>query len=176
MPRFFPDAPRTADASSWRRRLVAWLPALVGIVVICIESTGTFSAANTSSWLRPIFERIFGPFQNANWEVLHHYIRKTGHFLGYGSLGLAFLRAWLYTLERHRSVQGWRLRATAFAVASTALIAAGDEFHQSFLQSRTGVPSDVVLDTCGAFALCLLVWLVRFRGAPQPIEPLPSDA
>jgi VanZ family protein len=175
MPSFFPDAPRTAGASNWRLRLSAWLPALLGIAVICIESTGTFSAQNTSSWLRPVFERIFGPFRDANWELFHHLLRKSGHFLGYGSLGLAFLRAWLCTLGPNRSLQSWRLRATALAIASTALIACGDEFHQAFLPARTGVPTDVVLDTCGACALCLLVWLVRFRPAPRGLEPLPSD-
>ncbi|HEY5056149.1 MAG TPA: VanZ family protein [Acidobacteriaceae bacterium] len=176
MPSFFPDAPRTSgrwNSSSW---LSAWLPAIIGIAVICIESTGTFSAQNTSSWLRPIFEHLFGRFQDASWELFHHYLRKSGHFLGYGSLGLAFLRAWLYTLNRNRSLHAWRLRATALAIASTALVASGDEFHQTFLPGRTGVPSDVVLDTLGAGALCLLVWLVRFRVAPRSIEPLPSDA
>lgn len=172
MPEFFPDAPRTSSRQNWRSLFSAWLPAVLGIAVICCESTGTFSAQNTSSWLRPILERIFGRFQDSNWDLFHHYLRKTGHFLGYGSLGLAFLRAWLCTLRRNRSLHQWRLRATGLAIASTAFIASGDEFHQTFLSGRTGLPTDVVLDTCGACALCLLVWLVRFRTGPRHLQPL----
>ena len=167
---FFPDAPLSAIPRDWRWFLRAWLPAIIGVGIICAESTNTFSAQNTSSWLRPIFEGVLGRFQDAHWELFHHYLRKSGHFLGYGLLGLAFLRAWLSTLSAKRSqspLPSWRLRATAFAIVSTAFVASCDEFHQSFIPSRTGVPSDVLLDTCGACALCLLVWLVRFRTSPD---------
>jgi VanZ family protein len=151
---------------------------MVAVAVICVESTQTFGAENTSTWLRPIFERIFGQFQDARWELFHHCLRKTGHFLGYGTVAVTFLRAWLYTLGRRTqpSMRTWRLRATALAIASTALVACGDEFHQALLTGRTGTPIDVLLDTCGACVLCLLVWLVRFRGAPRDPAPLPADA
>jgi len=172
---FFPDRPSRASDGSWW--LAAWLPAMLAVAVICVESTQTFGAENTSNWLRPIFERAFGHFQDANWEQLHHYLRKTGHFLGYGTVGLTFLRAWLCTLGRRTqpSLRAWRVRATLLAIACTALVASGDEFHQSFLANRTGVPSDVLLDTCGACVLCFLVWLVRFRRPPRGSEPLPAD-
>ena len=181
---FFPDAPQPSSRRNVRWFLIAWLPAMIGIAVICIESTGTFSAENTSGWLRPIFERIFGVFQDERWALFHHYARKAGHFLGYGTLGLAFLRAWLFTLKPPRAflldVQTlrlrWRLRATALAIACTALVASCDEYHQSFLPSRTGVPSDVLLDTMGACILCALAWLICFRGAAQTARPLPADA
>lgn len=168
---FFPDRPRLAPGSRivpwW---LAAWLPAAIAVAVICVESTETLSAANTSAWLRPIFERVFGSFQDDNWNLLHHYLRKTGHFIGYGTVGLTFLRAWLYTLGRRPwpSLTSWRMRATLLAIASTAFVAGCDEFHQTFLPGRTGTPVDVLLDTCGACALCLLVWLVRFRASSQP--------
>ncbi len=50
--------------------------------------------------LRPaawIFQAIFGTVGDANWEIIHHLIRKSGHFIGYGLLGLAWLRAWWMT-------------------------------------------------------------------------------
>jgi VanZ family protein len=176
MPAFFPNCPqRTSDRRWW---LAAWLPAVVAVLVICVESTQTFGAESTSNWLRPVFERVFGRFQDANWEQLHHYLRKTGHFFGYGTVCLTFLRAWLITNGRRtqRSLHTWRVRATVMAIACTALVASGDEFHQKFLVGRTGTPVDVLLDTCGACVLCLLVWLVRFRGAPRDAEHLPTDA
>ena len=54
----------------------------------------------------------------------------------------------------------WRLQSTVLAIVSTAIVASCDEYHQSFIPSRTGSPYDVLLDTCGASALCLLVWLL----------------
>src|SRR5579871_1681782 len=111
---FFPHRPQPGPHTP-RWWLAAWLPAAVAVAVICIESTETFSAANTSSWLRPVFERIFGAFRNANWELLHHYLRKTGHFLGYGTVGLTFLRAWLSMLglQWRGPLFAWRRRAIA---------------------------------------------------------------
>ncbi len=147
------------DLPSWRRFLFIWTPALLGIVVIAIESTATFSAANTSSWLRPIAEAIFGRLTDPTWELAHHLLRKTGHFLGYGTLCVLFLRAWLLTLAATTRLteRAWRLSAWARAILSTAFIASCDEIHQSFLPSRTGMFSDVVLDTIGATLVSGLV-------------------
>lgn len=158
----------------WRWWAGVWLPAFLAMCVIAVESTTTFSSQNTSSWLRPIFERIVGHMSDARWELLHHYLRKTGHFIGYGGVGYTFLRAWLHTRARAgiANLRVWRTECTALAILCTAMVASLDEFHQSFLPGRTGVPADVVLDTCGACVLSLVVWLFfwRARGA----EPAPA--
>jgi VanZ family protein len=166
-PVFFYKPHQRPTGADWRWWLNVWAPVAVAVTVICVESTGTFSAQNTSNWLRPIFERIFGAFQDAAWDVFHHYLRKTGHFIGYGIVCLTFLRAWLYTLDLRaqrdllawRTLSAWRIRSSLLAILSTAIVAAGDEFHQTFLPGRTGTPTDVLLDTAGACAMCLLVWL-----------------
>jgi VanZ family protein len=147
------------DLPSWRRVAFVWTPALLGVVVIAIESTATFSAANTSSWLRPIAEAIFGHLSDPTWDEAHHLLRKSGHFLGYGTLCVLFLRAWLLTLAENQrlSERAWRLSSWARAILSTAFIASCDELHQSFLPSRTGTFMDVVLDTCGATIVSGLV-------------------
>ena len=151
---------------SWAWIVFVWSPVLMTVAVIAIESTDTFSARNTSSWLRPIVEAVLGRFADDTWEEVHHLARKTGHFVGYGLVCLSFLRAWLYTLVRRGSygVRGWRLRSSALAVACTAVIASLDELHQATLPSRTGKFSDVVLDTCGATVACVILWLLFWRG------------
>lgn len=147
-----------------------WAPVMLAIAVICVESTGTFSAENTSSWLRPIVERFFGAISDATWDAYHHYLRKTGHFVGYGTVAFTFLRAWLHTLGRRgaSSLLSWRLESTVLAIISTATVASCDEFHQSFLSSRTGTPADVLLDTAGACVLCLLVWIICWSRRTRP--------
>jgi VanZ family protein len=150
------------------------LPAAIAVAVIVIESTTTFSAQNTSSWLRPVFEHVVGAISDAVWETLHHYLRKTGHFVGYGTVGFTFLRAWLHTRARRgiATLLAWRLECTVLAILSTAVIAGLDEFHQSFLPGRTGVPTDVLLDTSGACTLCLVIWLGCWRRGGRAGEPL----
>ena len=150
--------------------LSVWAPVIIAIAVICIESTGTFSAENTSSWLRPIVEHIFGAISDTAWDAYHHYLRKTGHFVGYGTVAFTFLRAWLHTLGRRgaSSLLSWRLESTVLTILSTATVASCDEFHQSFLPSRTGTPIDVLLDTSGACVLCLLVWIICWSRRTRP--------
>jgi VanZ family protein len=153
----------------WRWFLTVWGPVFLAIAVICAESTSTFSAQNTSMWLRPWFQHWFGFIGDENWDLFHHYLRKSGHFIGYGTVGFTFLRAWLHTLDRrcHRSAASallsWRIESSVLAVLSTAIVAAGDEFHQSFLPTRTGKPQDVLLDCTGAAVFCLLIWLICWR-------------
>lgn len=174
----FPDIPRwQSGAPEGRWWIAAWLPVIIALAVISAESTEVFSAANTSSWLRPIFERVLGHFRDNNWEQFHHYLRKTGHFVGYGIVALTFLRAWLYTLGRQSrlTLLGWRIQSTALAIVCTAIVASCDEFHQTFLPGRTGTPVDVALDTCGATTLCLLAWLICFRGSVRGAEPISAD-
>jgi VanZ family protein len=126
--------------------------------MIVLESTATMSAANTSQWLYPLWVRLFGPLDPARWMVIHHYIRKTGHFMGYGVVSLAFFYSWRQTLY-HMAVRGrtlWR-RASALAVVCTLVIASLDEYHQSFLPSRTSSIFDVGIDLCGAIVFQLLL-------------------
>jgi VanZ family protein len=63
---------------------------------------------------------------------------------------------------------GFLLDAT-LALLGTALVASADEFHQSFLPNRTGVPSDVLLDCCGAVALLLITYVILRLRTPKRI-------
>jgi VanZ family protein len=169
---FYKPHQRATRLEGWRWFLNVWVPVILAIGIICVESTNTFSAQHTSDWLRPFLERWFGAFKDANWAVFHHHLRKSGHFIGYGTVGFTFLRAWLHTLDRRgpRALLPWRLEASILAILSTAIVASGDEFHQTFIPSRTGTPLDVLLDTTGATALCLLVWLICWSRPSRPQE------
>ena len=142
-----------------------WLPTVVACLVIATESTPTFSAQHTSGFLRPIFERWFGPVSDGAWELGHHVFRKSGHFFGYGAVCLTFLRSWLYTLGlgANLSWTDWRRRATMLALASTAVVASCDEIHQRFIPGRQGAVQDVLLDTAGGAFVCGLVWVIFWR-------------
>jgi VanZ family protein len=141
------------------RGVGVWLPVVIACCVIAMESTKTMSSEHTSRFLRPFLEHLFGHMDDLRWSEIHHVIRKSGHFIGYGLVCLTYLRAWLSTLASRMtwSVAGWRWRSVLLAIACTSVVAGCDEWHQTFLPGRTGQFSDVVLDTCGATMMCVLV-------------------
>jgi len=159
---FYKPLPPQPSEAGWRWALGVWTPVVIAIAIICAESTNTFSSQNTSDWLRPIVERWFGPIRDSAWELFHLYLRKTGHFAGYGAVCFTFLRAWLHTLTRRgpSTLIAWRLESSILAILSTAIVASCDEYHQTFIPSRSGTPLDVLLDTAGACMICLVVWLI----------------
>jgi VanZ family protein len=135
---------------------------LLGIGVIAIESQEFMGADHTSGPLRALFQFVFGPIGDARWDLVHHYIRKSGHFVGYGLIGLAWLRAWWFTLPHSRF-----LPDALLALLGTALIASCDEWHQSYLPNRTGTPKDVLLDCTGAIVLQLIVYALMRTIKPK---------
>lgn len=151
-----------------QRLFFHWIPALLGIAVIVLESTALMSAENTSQWLYPLWAKLFGPVSPDRWAVIHHYIRKTGHFTGYGLVSLGFFDAWRTTLELRWPA--WRMRfwrAAGLALACTLALASWDEWHQSFIPGRTSSVRDVGIDFCGALtAQLVLLGVMRLRSAP----------
>jgi VanZ family protein len=135
------------------------------IVVIVIESTEMLGAEHTSNPLRWVFEALFGRVGDRSWNSIHHILRKSGHFLGYGTIGLIWLRAWWMSLPRSRFLQDAFL-----SLMGTAMIASADELHQSILPNRTGTPWDVVLDCSGALALQLIVYIYMRLWHPKRLE------
>ncbi len=131
-----------------------WWPVIAGLALIALESTEYMGADRTSPPLRWLYEAILGSVSDERWVTLHHLIRKSGHFIGYGAIGLAWLRAWWLTLPRSRF-----LHDSLLALLGTALIASADEWHQTFLPNRTGSAWDVLLDCCGVITLQLAVYI-----------------
>jgi VanZ family protein len=144
--------------SSDRHQLLkAWIAAILWLIVIAIESTAYLSANNTSRILYPLLHYLFhlDPIQFVRW---HFYIRKGGHVFGYGLLSILLFRAWRETLPATTAAP-WTLRWANIAVLGTALVASLDEWHQSFIPTRTGRRQDVVLDTVAGIGAQLLVFV-----------------
>ena len=153
-----------------RALFLAWLPAAIGVLVICVESTDSLSAAHTGSLLEQ-FCRWFGCASDWNIMWVNHILRKTGHFIGYGTLGLLFYRGWRLSGQILAVLRPRILDAT-LSLACTLVVASADEYHQSLLPSRTGRPQDVLLDMTGAaiFLLAFQLWLL-IRQRRQPFFP-----
>ncbi len=146
--------------------LKAWIAAILWLIVIAIESTSLASAHNTGRILYPLLHFLFG-LGPAKFEHWHFYIRKGGHVFGYGLLSILLFRAWRETLPAIGDPK-WTFRWANIAVLGTALVASLDEWHQSFLPSRTGRWQDVVLDTCAGVAAQLLLFYWRWSKPRSP--------
>jgi VanZ family protein len=136
-----------------------------------MESSDAFSSANTGSLLYALLTRLFGEIDLYSFLMFHFYLRKTGHVVGYGMLALLLLRGWRATFDQVRAWSGRVMleRSVLLAWFGTIMVAAMDEWHQSFIPSRTGAVHDVVLDSIAglAFLLVAYFWLRRVLPAAQ---------
>ena len=150
-----PVSPSFSSSFLWRYGpLIAWT------CFVLFASTASFSASNTSLVIRPLLLWLFPGITDARIDEVHFFVRKTAHFTEYSVLALLAARAFRTSSRRGLSGKWWL--ASFALVAAVSLV---DEYHQSFLPSRTGSVYDSLLDmTGGACALaCAAILLARRR-------------
>lgn len=163
------SSPLLMEAGIRRTRLNAWVPVVFWLLVVALESTPMFGSDHTSGPLRWFCELFHGPYTELQWWWMHHDIRKTGHFFGYGILAALNFRACWMTLGLDRGFHARVLSAAAVGLGVSLFVASCDEFHQTFMPNRTGTPVDVVLDGGGSLAALLFcyIWVRRQRAKSQ---------
>jgi hypothetical protein len=86
-----------------------WFPVILWLALVFFMSTGTFSAENTFSVVRPVLHFLFPGLSSDRVETIHWIIRKGAHVFEYFVLGLLLLRAF-----RANSSLQWRWRWPLF--------------------------------------------------------------
>jgi len=138
-----------------RTLLKYWLPVLIWFGVIFAGSTDIFSTEQTSRYLVPFLRWLDPQISSSAIASVHFALRKIGHLTEYAILAALLWRAL-------RSAENLRVKMSTLFVGvwvACVIFAASDEFHQSFLASRTASPHDVLIDVCGALIgilLCLM--------------------
>jgi len=117
-----------------KKFLKDWTAALLWIGVIAIESTEWLSSEHTGRFLYPILHFLFNMSPQL-FAVVHHYLRKMGHFVGYFALSVFLFRAWRDTLHPAK-VKLWARRWAGSAFLMSVLVASLDEWHQTFLPAH----------------------------------------
>ena len=153
--------------SSRPNLLRAWWPVVVWIGLITFESTDLMSAQNTGTVLYRFLTRIFGPINLYEFLYWHHYLRKAGHVVGYAMLGLLLLRGLWMTFQNRPQ---WIRLFPVFAWLGTAFVATMDEWHQSYIPSRTGTPWDVLLDSTAGLAALTLAYIALRKKVPASVN------
>ena len=139
-----------------RSFLKYWLPLLTWLCVIFVGSTDLMSAEQTSRFLVPLLRWLKPDISTEALAQVHFFVRKLGHISEYAIFALLLWRAL-------RSGTNLQMKLSILFVAAWILcgvFAATDEFHQSFVSSRTASPIDVMTDVCGALiglAVCLVL-------------------
>jgi len=152
--------PDNLSSNTLRRRLWRYGPLLVWVGFIFFASTGNLSASNTSRIIRPLLVWLFPDITEATLLQVHFLVRKTAHFMEYAVLALLAARAFVTS-----SKENIKRRWAVFAFALVAACALLDEYHQSFLDSRTGTIYDSLIDMAGgACALVFVRWWLRRGG------------
>jgi VanZ family protein len=130
------------------------MPAIIWMAVIFLGSTDLMSAEHTSRIIGPLLH-WFNPDISAEAIArVQFFIRKTAHVTEYAILAMLLWRAL-------RSGTGWQMKMSILLFLTwiaCAIFAASDEFHQSFVPSRTSSPIDVMIDVTGALIGLAICW------------------
>ncbi len=133
------------------------MPVLVWMLIIFTASTDLMSAEHSSRFIEPFLRWLPPEISAGTIRAVQYCVRKMAHLTEYAILGALVLRA-----LRTFATPANRVRpVAAFLVA--AIFAASDEFHQSFVASRTASPSDVLIDACGAAIGLIAYWFLAQR-------------
>src|SRR6059058_387121 len=138
-----------------RRLLKHWLPVLIWLGVIFLGSTDMLSAEHTSRFLVPFLRWLDPQISFATLNAIQFGIRKLAHLTEYAILAMLLWRAL-------RSGARWQMKMSILflvAALACAIFAASDEFHQSFVPSRTSSPVDAMIDICGALVGLAICWV-----------------
>jgi len=123
-----------------------WLPLVIWLGVIFVGSTDLMSTQHTSRFIVPFLRWLDPHISWAAINTIHTVIRKLGHVSEYAILALLLWRA----LCSGRTLRTETPILFGAVLLVCAVFAVGDEFHQSFVGSRTPSDRDVLLDSAGA--------------------------
>ena len=128
------------------RFLRRYLPLVVWLAFISFASSDSFNAANTSRIIGPLVLWLFPNTSAETLATIHFITRKIAHFTEYAILGVLAARAF-------RSSPRWFLISAVLIVVYAFI----DEYHQSFVPSRTASVFDSLIDMAGGITALIVV-------------------
>lgn len=136
--------------------MILWM-----ILIFYMSSRTNMELDSTKSFMLNIMVKIFkgndfylldSAAQNNILSTYSYIVSKTAHFLEYGILCYFCYLAFIY-------LKKYRIRYI-ISVLICLIYAITDEYHQSFVSSRTPRVFDVIIDVTGAIMMILLIELV----------------
>lgn len=150
-------------------RWVSWIPVLVVMIVIYIHSAKPAEVSDSSSTpiaqaLIRIYDLTLGVEEKESYpqrlSVANFLVRKAAHIIEYTILSLCM--AWPLWI---RKLRGRRFMMLNFLTCLA--YAASDEFHQLYVEGRSGNLRDIGIDAIGCLLgtliFCLLIHKIKKR-------------
>lgn len=129
------------------KKIKYFIPAIIWMIFIFIMSntTGNQSANQSNFFVEMLINLI-----KIDPDMLSFIIRKTAHMSEYAILLL------LIYYGLHKSKFNFQL---LLSFLFTFIYACSDEFHQIFIPGRSGQFKDILIDSCGALVMLLIIYL-----------------
>ncbi len=142
-----------------RNRIFRYGPLLVWATLIFIGSSDLLSASHTGAFIVRPLHWLLPNASEPTLATIHFILRKAGHFTEYAIL--AFLAARAFRTSTNEILRDrWFWVSLIFVVVYSL----SDEFHQSFIPTRTASIYDSMIDTFGGLTmLSFLAIRWRFR-------------
>ena len=142
--------------------LVVWMSIIFGFSAQPVKESVSFSekvGRAVSETVVPGFRSWPEKKQNKFVKKIDFGVRKAAHFTEYAFLGMLWI-AFFHSVLRGR--YGCK-KEMIYSILASAVFAAGDEFHQLFVDGRHAKVHDVCIDTAGAITGILLISLLVSR-------------
>lgn len=140
-------------------RFWRYAPLIGWMILIFIASTSELSASNTSLIVRPLLLWLFPDISEEKIGIAHFIVRKTAHFMEYAVFAVLAARA--FSTSSHETLRRGFFYFTLLLIVIYSL---SDEFHQSFVASRTGSIYDSFVDTAGGLTALIVYTVWRREG------------
>ncbi|HEY2569407.1 MAG TPA: VanZ family protein [Candidatus Udaeobacter sp.] len=123
-----------------------WLPLLIWLSLIFLDSTDLMSAQHTSRFIVPFLHWLNPNISPAAAASIHFMVRKCAHVGEYAILAFLLFRA----ADCMANLK-WSMPILCLGIWTVCLfVAVTDEFHQTFVPSRGPSIRDVAIDCSGA--------------------------
>ena len=143
-----------------------WVPVLIWLGLIFAGSTDALSAEQTSRFLVPLLRWLKPDVTAATIAQIQFFARKAAHLGEYAILAMVLWRA-----ARHGTNIKVKMSILFVLVwVACVMFAAVDEFHQSFVPTRTAAFGDVLIDSCGAIAGLIVCMMFVARGRSRSLN------
>ena len=169
--RIFAGQLNTVAITEMRSPLKYWLPLLIWLGVMFVGSTNLMSSEHTSRYIVPFLLWLKPGMSPSTIWIILVVVRKCAHVTEYAILALLLWRAL-------RSIPVLRAKTVILfgaVLMGCALFAASDEFHQTFVKSRTPSVRDVFLDIAGALVGLLIGANFKHRDSKKSQPTIPTQ-
>jgi len=133
-------------------RVSRYGPLIVWATLIFIGSSDLLSASHTGTFIVRPLHWLLPNASEAMLASIHFIVRKAGHFTEYAILALLAARAFR-TSSNQILCERWFWISLIFVF----MYSLSDEFHQSFVPTRTASIYDSMIDSFGGLTMLVLL-------------------